>query len=106
MRAPSMQYNIYYIIQYWLCANLQAGVDKNILRYLTEEHLRYDCDITNGVHRMKILEAAKRKSCSTLSTQQSTYSVGLCVRLFYFDYLDYRPADGILAYSFFYPFPI
>ena len=41
---------------------LKAGVDKAILRYLTEEHLRHDCVITNGIHRMKILEAAKSRS--------------------------------------------
>lgn len=41
---------------------LKAGVDKHIIRYVSDEQLKNDCGITNGIHRMKILEAAKRKS--------------------------------------------
>ena len=40
---------------------LKSGVDKNILRWLNDEHLKEDCGIANGVHRLRILEAAKRK---------------------------------------------
>lgn len=40
---------------------LKSGVDKSILRFLNEDHLEKDCGILNGVHRMKILEGAKRK---------------------------------------------
>ncbi len=40
---------------------LKAGVDCRILRYLSDENLRLDCGVENGVHRMKIMEAAKSK---------------------------------------------
>lgn len=40
---------------------LKSGVDKSILRFLNDDHLEKDCGILNGVHRMKILEGAKRK---------------------------------------------
>ena len=39
----------------------QAGVDANLLKWLTNEHLQSDCRIQNGVHRLRILEAAKCK---------------------------------------------
>ncbi|XP_076434766.1 LOW QUALITY PROTEIN: NAD(+) hydrolase SARM1-like [Babylonia areolata] len=34
---------------------IQAGVDKQTLRTLSQEHLSGDCNIGNGIHRMKIL---------------------------------------------------
>ena len=34
---------------------LHAGVDKQTLRSLGHEHLASDCNITNGIHRTKIL---------------------------------------------------
>jgi len=40
---------------------VRSGVDRRVLRLLTEENLQRDCGIRNGVHRLKILEAAKRK---------------------------------------------
>ncbi|CAG5104002.1 Oidioi.mRNA.OKI2018_I69.chr1.g1039.t1.cds [Oikopleura dioica] len=39
---------------------IQAGVDRDFLPHLTDEHLKVDCQITNGVHRTKILEAVRR----------------------------------------------
>ena len=36
------------------------GVDKATLRWLNDTHLLTDCGIHNGVHRLKILENAKR----------------------------------------------
>ena len=41
---------------------LKAGVDRRILRLLSDENLRLDCHVENGVHRMKIMEAAKSRS--------------------------------------------
>ena len=38
---------------------VQAGVDRDFLISITDEHLSRDCQITNGVHRTKILEAVK-----------------------------------------------
>lgn len=39
---------------------LKSGVDRRVLRFLSDEHLLTDCGIVNGVHRLRILEAAKR----------------------------------------------
>ena len=39
---------------------IQAGVDRNFLPHLNDEHLKIDCQITNGVHRTKILEAVRQ----------------------------------------------
>jgi len=39
---------------------LKSGVDRRVLRFLSDEHLQIDCGIFNGVHRMRILEVAKR----------------------------------------------
>ena len=41
---------------------IQNGADKRVIRWLTDGQLLNDCGITNGIHRMKILEAAKRKT--------------------------------------------
>jgi hypothetical protein len=39
---------------------LKAGVDMRLVRYLNDEHLLKDCGILNGIHRLRILEAARR----------------------------------------------
>ena len=39
---------------------LKAGVDRHVMRYLSDEHLHKDCGIINGVHRLRILDAGKR----------------------------------------------
>lgn len=39
---------------------LKAGVDRKILTGLTELHLTQDCGITNGVHRVLIMDAAAK----------------------------------------------
>ncbi|XP_013411300.1 sterile alpha and TIR motif-containing protein 1 isoform X4 [Lingula anatina] len=38
---------------------IRSGVDKNLLPAITEEQLRTDCNIENGIDRMKILQAVK-----------------------------------------------
>ena len=35
---------------------LQNGVDKPFLSHMSEEHLRLDCGVHNGIHRAKILQ--------------------------------------------------
>ena len=42
---------------------LKAGVDRRILRFLSDDNLHMDCNVQNGVHRMKIMEAAKSMYC-------------------------------------------
>ena len=44
--------------QYTYCM-LATGADRGWLRWITDEHLLSDCGIHNGIHRMKILEAAR-----------------------------------------------
>lgn len=39
---------------------LKSGADRRILRWLTDDHLLKDCCINNGIHRLRIIEAAKR----------------------------------------------
>jgi len=39
---------------------LKSGVDRRVLRFLSDEHLLKDCGIVNGIHRLRILESAKR----------------------------------------------
>jgi hypothetical protein len=42
---------------------LASGIDKTLLGYISDENLKNDCGISNGVHRMKILQAIKSKYC-------------------------------------------
>lgn len=44
---------------------LQAGVDQDTLRCLTDEQLSKDCGIENSIHRLKILESIKAKSVAS-----------------------------------------
>lgn len=46
---------------------IKSGVEKSILRFISEEHLERDCGILNGIHRLKMLEAAKRESLILMS---------------------------------------
>jgi len=40
---------------------LKSGVDRRVLRLLSDDHLLRDCAIVNGVHRLRILDAGKRQ---------------------------------------------
>jgi len=51
---------------------LKSGADRRILRWLTDDHLLQDCGINNGIHRMKIIEGAKRLT-SLVSTPMSGF---------------------------------
>lgn len=39
---------------------VQSGVNHNNVQSLTEQQLQHDCQITNGVHRAKILCCSRR----------------------------------------------
>lgn len=41
---------------------VQSGVNHNNVQSLTEQQLQHDCQITNGVHRAKILCCSRRPS--------------------------------------------
>ncbi|XP_065226932.1 NAD(+) hydrolase sarm1 isoform X2 [Planococcus citri] len=51
---------------------LNAGVDKDSIKCLTQEQLQLECGITNSIHRLRILEAIKAKSCLNSSLQQDS----------------------------------
>ena len=38
---------------------LNAGVDTDSLRRLTEDHLLHECGIPNSIHRLRILESIR-----------------------------------------------
>ena len=38
---------------------LRAGVTLETIPHLTDELLRNDCGVTNGIHRLKLLQAAE-----------------------------------------------
>jgi len=40
---------------------LNAGVDKDLIRCLSEEQLVNECGITNSIHRLRILESIRSK---------------------------------------------
>jgi hypothetical protein len=42
---------------------IQAGVDRASLKSITEEQLAYECNVANSLHRAKILETIRSKSC-------------------------------------------
>ncbi|KAM3615428.1 uncharacterized protein V6R79_002156 [Siganus canaliculatus] len=48
-------------------ALVQSGVDRNNAQHLTDEQLMKDCQVTNGVHRAKILSFSRRplRPCHT-----------------------------------------
>ncbi|XP_037092455.1 NAD(+) hydrolase sarm1-like isoform X3 [Pollicipes pollicipes] len=41
---------------------LTSGVDKDYLRYLNNEQLLYECNVTNSIHRLQIQQAIKNES--------------------------------------------
>ncbi|ESO08038.1 hypothetical protein HELRODRAFT_75616, partial [Helobdella robusta] len=51
----------------------RSGVESSILRSLTEENLLKDCGVTNGVHRLRILEAAKSLNLNSCSNNNGNY---------------------------------
>jgi hypothetical protein len=40
---------------------LQAGVDRLLLKNITEEQLAFECSVSNSFHRMRILDAIRSK---------------------------------------------
>ncbi|XP_066591277.1 NAD(+) hydrolase sarm1 isoform X2 [Prorops nasuta] len=50
---------------------LNAGVNKESIRNLSEDQLHSECGITNSIHRLKILDAIKNMQHNQLSTCES-----------------------------------
>ncbi|XP_013411302.1 sterile alpha and TIR motif-containing protein 1 isoform X6 [Lingula anatina] len=75
---------------------IRSGVDKNLLPAITEEQLRTDCNIENGIDRMKILQAVKGswvRSGNFMSPVASCYTDGLEKNP-----LAERPIDVFISY--------
>lgn len=53
LQAIGLEYSIY------TYGMVNAGVDKDSLRHLNEEHLIHDCGIKNAIHRLRICNAIK-----------------------------------------------
>lgn len=53
LQAIGLEYSIY------TYGMVNAGVDKDSLRHLNEEHLIHDCGIKNAIHRLRIYNAIK-----------------------------------------------
>lgn len=49
---------------------LYSGLDKDVLRCLTEEHLTKECNIDNSIHRLRIMEAVRNLSVTTSSIEE------------------------------------
>ena len=41
--------------------HLKAGIDPSVFPFITDDHLKYDAKIENGVHRAKILDAIRKR---------------------------------------------
>ncbi|XP_045171328.2 NAD(+) hydrolase SARM1-like [Mercenaria mercenaria] len=50
---------------------LLAGVDRNFLCQMSEDHLREDCGVTNGVHRAKILQQIREQVMHRMCSKSS-----------------------------------
>lgn len=62
---------------------LNAGVTLQMLPHLTDEHLRLDCGIKNGIHRLQILQAAEGEQSNKLPPATKNF-----VLAFIYMYLD------------------
>jgi len=72
---------------------LKAGVDRRFLSFLNETHLQEDCKIDNGLHRLRILEAARHipsKECTLLGLDQFDSPLGKPPDVF----ISYRRSNG------------
>lgn len=49
---------------------VQSGVDRNNIVHITDQQLLTDCHVENGIHRAKILSAARRPSKPCLTDSQ------------------------------------
>ncbi len=43
---------------------IQVGIDRPLLTNITEEILQHTCNITNPVHRMKLMAALSGNQCN------------------------------------------
>lgn len=68
---------------------LNAGVDKESLKYITDEQLLLECGITNSIHRHRLMDAIKSMNESVLAlTQQMDMDKTLDV------FVSYRRSNG------------
>ncbi|GAB6030041.1 hypothetical protein CHUAL_005725 [Chamberlinius hualienensis] len=65
---------------------LQAGVNQDVLRYLTEEQLVSDCNIENSIHRLRILEAISGNKASSYLEENSNDKLDV--------FVSYRRSNG------------
>ncbi|XP_050410413.1 NAD(+) hydrolase SARM1 isoform X3 [Patella vulgata] len=76
---------------------LSCGVDRQSLQFLTDDHLRYDCGIYNGVHRMKLLEKVRKlkKKCDGMTEIAGDITDGLESVMKTIDcFISYRRSNG------------
>lgn len=50
---------------------LNAGVDKDSIRNLTDDQLILECNIVNSIHRLRILDAIKNLQCNQLCANEN-----------------------------------
>ncbi|CAG0922906.1 unnamed protein product, partial [Notodromas monacha] len=66
---------------------LQSGVDRGMLKSITEEQLLYECSVANSIHRLRILDAI-RNECNLISTSEESLDKNLDV------FISYRRSNG------------
>ncbi|XP_073836198.1 sterile alpha and armadillo motif isoform X4 [Musca autumnalis] len=67
---------------------LNAGIDKNSLPHLNEDMLIQECNITNSIHRLRILNAVKSLENSLSSASEDSMAKTLDV------FVSYRRSNG------------
>nr|XP_021181341.2 NAD(+) hydrolase sarm1 isoform X3 [Helicoverpa armigera] len=67
---------------------LNAGVDKESIRGLSDEQLENECRIVNSIHRLRILNAIRAYECSLLSKGEENMEKNLDV------FVSYRRSNG------------
>ncbi|CAD7083016.1 unnamed protein product [Hermetia illucens] len=67
---------------------LNAGVDRDSLRHLNEDHLIAECGITNAIHRQRILNSIKNLESTLPSSSEENMAKTLDV------FVSYRRSNG------------
>ena len=70
---------------------LNAGVDKDLIRNLSENQLLGECDITNSIHRLRILDAKNMQHNQFSSCEYESPDKSLDV------FISYRRSNSQLA---------
>ncbi|XP_055385497.1 NAD(+) hydrolase sarm1 isoform X2 [Condylostylus longicornis] len=69
-------------------AMLNAGVDRETLKHLTEDQLFAECSITNSIHRLRILNALKSQESNYVNASEDNLEKILDV------FVSYRRSNG------------